>query len=213
MHLNLHTKLLSTLVLCLVLFGSRAGAEDRVRILLLPIVVHSAESPYYVQHGLADMLTARLERIPDLEVLRIDDAAAATTNLEKALERARKLDAEFVLFGSFTRFGTGASLDVHCAVATYGGEGEPLREVFLHSGSLGDVIPDLDDLVGKVARFVVQGYSERAAGPEEFPALRSSGQALSDLERRVEALEQALRGLSGQIPESGSEDTVGGGPE
>ena len=214
MHLNLDTRLLLTVGFGLLLLGSQAEAQDRVRIVLLPMVVHSAESPYYVRRGLADMLTARLERIPDLEVIRVDESVAATTNLEKALLRARELDAEFVLFGSFTRFGTGASLDVQCAAASADTGDKPLREIFVHSGSIGDVIPDLDDLVGKVARFVIRDYSERLSEAGETPDLPSS-RAVTNLERRVEALEQALRGLSRQLSGAGPEDpaAVGGGPE
>ncbi len=118
---------------------------------------------------------------------------------------ARKAQANFVLFGSFTRFGTGASLDVQCAGTAAQGEDEPLREIFVHSGSIADVIPDLDDLVGKVARFMIHDYSDRAAA-EATPGTYPSSRALKDLERRVDALEQALRGLSDKV---GSEAPAG----
>jgi TolB-like protein len=214
MHSNPRAKLLFTLGLGLLLLGSPVRAEDRVRIALLPMVVHSAENPNYVRRGLMDMMASRLERIRDLEVIRIDETSAATTNLEKALERARKVDAKFVLFGSFTRFGTGASLDVQCAAASENDSDEPLREIFVHSGSIGDVIPDLDDLVGKVARFVIRDYTDRVVEAGETPDLPST-RAMTSLERRVEALEDALRGLSEQLSGGGpgSPAAVAEGPE
>jgi TolB-like protein len=194
-------------VLTFVLLGGRARAEGRVPIALLPMVVHSAEIGDYVRSGLADMLSSRLERIPDFRVIRIDDEAAATTRLEKALETAADAGAEFVLFGSFTRFGTGASLDVHCAaVKTKPGE-SPLREIFVHSGNIGDVIPDLDDLVGKVARFVIKDYTERVAEAGEAVDLPST-RAITALESRVAALEEAIRALT----EAKAPD-LAGGPE
>ena len=150
------------------------------------------------------MMASRLERVTDLDVIRVEDASAATTNLVKALKRAQKIDAEFVVFGSFTRFGTGASLDVQCAAVEREREGEPLREIFVHSGSIGEVIPDLDDLVGKVARFIIRDYSERIVAAGETPDLPST-RAVEDLERRVEALEQALRALAVSSKESGSQ--------
>lgn len=182
-----------------------ARAAERIRIALLPMVVHSAENPDYLRSGLGDMLSSRLERVSDIDVIRIEDPDKATTNLDKALEMARKAQANFVLFGSFTRFGTGASLDVQCAGTAAKGEEEPLREIFVHSGSIADVIPDLDDLVGKVARFMIHDYSDRAAA-EAAPATYPSSRALKDLERRVDALEQALRGLSDKV---GSEGPAG----
>jgi TolB-like protein len=214
MHLNSYTKLLFTLGLGLVLLGGPAQAQDRVRIALLPMVVHSSDSPGYVRAGLADMISSRLERISDLEVIRIDETSAATTKLAKALKLARKVDAKFVLFGSFTRFGTGASLDVQCAAASNEDGEELLREIFVHSGSVGDVIPDLDDLVGKIARFVIRDYSQRIVEAGGTPDLPSS-RAVVDLERRVAALEQALRGLSQQLSGvgPGSPAAIAGGPE
>jgi TolB-like protein len=182
-----------------VLAASGAQAADEIRIVLLPTVVHSAESPDYLRAGLADMIASRLERVQEFDVLRVDDPAAATTNLDTALALARESDADFVLFGSFTRFGTGASLDVQCASVRVESGHKPLREIFVHSGSIGDVIPDLDDLVGKVARFVIVDYQERAQDSNGLPELPSM-RALNDLQRRVEALEEALRASSSVGP-------------
>jgi hypothetical protein len=145
------------------------------------------------------MIASRLERVQEFEVLRVDDPAAATTNLDTALALARESDADFVLFGSFTRFGTGASLDVQCASVRVESGHKPLREIFVHSGSIGDVIPDLDDLVGKVARFVITDYTERAQDSNGLPELPSM-RALNDLQRRVQALEEALRASSSVGP-------------
>jgi TolB-like protein len=192
------------------LVASPSHAQDRIRIALLPMVVHSAETPGYLRRGLSDMMASRLEQIPDFEVIRVDDSEAATTNLEKALKRARKEKAEFVLFGSFTRFGTGASLDVQCAGAPEEDGEEPLRQIFVHSGSIGDVIPDLDDMVGKVARFVIRDFVDRAEAAGEVPNLPSS-QAVNALEERVAALEAALQALTAQLESPPAE--VAGGPE
>ena len=114
-----------------VLAGAPARAQDRIRIALLPMVVHSAENPDYLRNGLADMMASRFERIRDFDVVRIDEIQSATTSLPKALKTARKAKAEFVLFGSFTRFGTGASLDVQCAGVLAEPGKEPLREIFV----------------------------------------------------------------------------------
>ncbi len=190
---------LSLVVLGIAWTLTPARAEDRIRIALLPMVVHSAESPEYLRAGLSDMLSSRLERVPDFEVVRVDDPKAATTQLSKALRVAEKSDAAFVLFGSFTRFGTGASLDVHCASTHVESGRDPLREIFVHSGSIGDVIPDLDDLVGKVARFVIADYEERLAASGDLPQLPST-RALVELQRRVDALEEALRDFQAAEP-------------
>lgn len=176
-----------------------ADVEDPVRIVVLPMIVHTAESPDYLREGLADMLASRLEQVDALEVLRVERVEAATSSLSAAIQTGRKAKADFVLFGSFTRFGQGASLDVQCA-ATYGeGDRAPLREIFVHSGNIGDVIPDLDDLVGKVSRFVIQDFDaqEESRSPA---AVQGEPGELQELKRRVEALEEAL----GRLQESSS---------
>ena len=172
------TALALTALLGLTAPGGSAVAQEvlapgeTVRIALLPIVVHSAEDPRYLREGLADMLSARLDQASVFSVKRVEDPEAATTRVAEALERARSEGVEFVLFGSFTRFGQGASLDIQCVAVSPDDEREPLREIFVHSGSIGDVIPDLDELVGKIARFTVQDFESRAAvssGPAGAP--------------------------------------------
>jgi hypothetical protein len=175
------------------------------KLLMLPIVVHSAEDPDYLRSGLSDMLASRFERIGALELLRIAPDAQGTTDPDRALALARKAGADYVLYGSFTRFGRGASLDVQCAPAgpdVAGAERQaPLREIFVHSGSIGEIIPDLDELAGKVSRFaqgeqVLSSAGDVAAGGAGPGA---SSPQIAELEERVAALEaafaEALEGL------------------
>ena len=92
-----------------------APANAQPRLLLLPIVVHSAEDPDYLRAGLSDMLASRFERIGALDLIRGEPGGTGTTDLDEARQLAKKRGADYVLYGSFTRFGQGASLDVHCA--------------------------------------------------------------------------------------------------
>ncbi len=187
---------LCLLGLALGLSTSARAAEPKL--LLLPFVVHSAEDPAYVRGGLSDMLSARFSRIGALELVREDDVAAATTRLDQALEAGRRAGADFVLFGSFTRFGRGASLDVQCAPTARGPAREPLREIFVHSGSIGDIIPDLDELAGKVSRFARGERVETSGGPAAVAggAPRAApSRELQDLSRRVADLEAAVSQL------------------
>jgi TolB-like protein len=167
------------------------AAEDTPKLLLLPIVVHSAEDPEYVRDGLADMLTARFSRIGGLELVRRRDPGHGTTDLVKALELGRKAGADFVLYGSFTRFGQGASLDVQCAPTDESKGRTPLREIFVHSGSIGEIIPDLDDLAGKVSRFA-KGENVSSAAQASAGVAPAASQSLQELIDRIEALEAAI---------------------
>jgi hypothetical protein len=192
-----HALILVLAVLCLTPSRGTAAA-DTPKLLLLPIVVHSAEAPEYVRDGLADMLNARFSRIGALELIRPLDPDGGTTDLKTALKLGRKAGADFVLYGSFTRFGQGASLDVQCSPTDESKKREPLREIFVHSGSIGEIIPDLDDLAGKVSRFA-NGESVAPTGPVPVggvPGVAGGGGGSSgddqDLLARIEALEAAL---------------------
>ena len=173
-------------------------APHRIKLALLPMVVHSNERADYLRQGLSDMLTARFTRENVVDVIPVDDERKATIDLDTALETARDLGADFVVFGSFTRFGQGASLDVQTAAIAEGPDGDTLREIFVHSGSIGEVIPDLDDLVGKVTRFAIGEYVPVGFGPginaaEAGPA----GPSRADLLRRIEALEGQMQAVQG----------------
>ncbi len=168
------------------------AAESRPKLLLLPIVVHSAEDPEYLRNGLGDMLEARFSRIGALELMRHRDAERGTTDLDEALELGRKAGADFVLYGSFTRFGQGASLDVQCTATDESMTRAPLREIFVHSGSIGEIIPDLDELAGKVSRFAMGEEIPLPAAPAVAGRAPAAAQNFQELIDRIEALETAI---------------------
>ncbi len=173
-----------------------SGRAESARIAVLPIVVHSTEDFEYLRTGLADMLFSRLSQTGRLQVVRVQDPAKATTELAAAQEAARIAGAEYVLFGSFTRFGEGASLDVQCAPAQ---GGEASRRIFVQAGELGAIIPKLDELAGKVAHYVTTGDAglpavaapPPAGGAAVAPAMLSA-QELEDLRKRIESIERIV---------------------
>lgn len=191
------------------LVASAAGAEAPVRVVVLPVVVHSLEQQAYLQSGIAAMLATRLEQNARLDVVRVSDPAQATLDGEAARAAARGAGGAFVVFGSFTRFGDGASLDLHC-LPVAGPQGQDPRSVFVQSGSVGDIIPRLDEVAEKVGRYVTSGGGSTpavAAGPPGAPGTTAPGanpdafqDALSELDElraRVERLEGALYGREG----------------
>ena len=199
---------LCALAVCLCGLSSAPAAAGSTRVVILPVVVHSAASdPGYVSRGLSDMLSARLEQLGGVDVVRVDGAAPATARLPEALAAARDAGGDFVLFGSFTQFGDGASLDIQCAPVSAGGPAA--RTIFIQSGTMGEIIPKLDDLADKVARYV-RGEPARAAAPTTNGTNGSaSADALDDLKRRLDALERAVF-----PPVAGaSEGSDGAGPD
>jgi len=169
---------------------SRGAGQTRVAI--LPVVVHSTDSPDFLRAGLSDMLASRLGQVKEISVIRVDDPAQATTDLAAAQAAARTVGAEFVLFGSFTRFGEGASLDLQCASVANGENAS--RQVFVQAGTLGEIIPKLDDVAGRVAAYVESGGTNVPAVSAAPPRAADVSRAeVDDLRRRIDALEKAQR--------------------
>ena len=189
--------LLLSLVLSALLGLPAATAQDEisddiVRIALLPMRVHSSESRAYLQAGLVDMLVSRLEQIDAIHVIRVDDPSKATTSYDRAADTGRELGADYVLFGSFTQFGQGASLDVQLAAT--GSDKSPMRQIFVQSGTMADVIPDLDSLVGKISRYAVSDFDYRTSADPPLPGAPKR-ETLAELRQRVAELEAAVRRL------------------
>ncbi len=174
----------------LMLLIAPVASAASARVALLPIVVHSSTPDSdYLSAGLADMLAARLEMGGGIAVTRIA-TNARTTKRSVAIEAARNAKADYVVYGSFTQFGSGASLDVRCArVGESEEEDSGVRRVFIQSGSIGEIIPRLDALASKLRRFV-NGQATQVSSVEE--AEGSGARGLSDLRKRVDALERAV---------------------
>lgn len=201
------------------LAAAAAGAEAPVRVVVLPVVVHSLEQQEYLQSGIASMLATRLEQNARLDVVRVADPAQATLDGEAARAAARGAGGAFVVFGSFTRFGDGASLDLRC-LPVAGAKGDDPRSVFVQAGSVGEIIPRLDDVADKVARYVTSGAGSGtpavgagpavAAGGAPPEALQDALSELDELRARVERLEELLNGREGA---AGSPQSPGPGKQ
>jgi len=169
---------------------STGASAAPVRAALLPIAVHSADDGSgYLSAGLAEMISARLEQSGGVSVVLVPGTAVPSSDLEKAVQAGRDAGADFVVFGAFTQFGAGASLDVQCAAVNADGDARP-RRIFVQSGTLGEIIPKLDDLAAKIARFMTSGSQ---VAPATAGAAASGGSELDEIRRRLDALERAIR--------------------
>jgi TolB-like protein len=194
-------------VLTSLVFAASVAAEQRVRVAILPIVIHSIGNDEYLRSGLGDMLASRIGRDPRLAVIQVADERARTTDPDAAREMARTAGADYVLYGSFTRFGEGASLDLQCASVLEARVGT--REIFIQSGSLREIIPKLDPLAEKVVRYVAGTATSTA---EPVSTVSTDGKAetpVDELRARVEALEKVIFAADAPVPPA--REAEGGG--
>jgi hypothetical protein len=196
------------------LAGPRRAHAAAARVAVLPVVIHSLGDETYLREGLADMLASRLGQSPALAVVRVEDPAQATTDLERAQAAARGLGAEYVLFGSFTHFGEGASLDLSCARVS-DPDAAP-GQIFIQTGTIGEIIPKLDDLARRVAAHIAAGGESPpvSTGPPGAPGVTNLQvlDALSELDalsQRVDGLEQRVYGNGAPPPAPGAAEAAG----
>jgi TolB-like protein len=172
-----------------------AASAQTVRVAMLPVSVNSSSSDVeYLSSGLADMLAARLEQSGQLVIVRLPEAAA---DRKQAIDAAKKAGAQFVVYGSYTQFGDGASLDLRCAATAEGEDSSEPRRVFIQAGNPSEIIPQLEDLSIRMAQYmagaaVSTGPPLDAETPSASAETPAAGRSADSLERRVEALEQAV---------------------
>jgi outer membrane protein insertion porin family len=182
-------RLLGKLLLALALLLPSAGAfAQTARVAVLPVVIHSMEESGYLRAGISEMLSSRLSQQAGVSALRVDDASAATSDLDAARAAGRAAGAEWVLFGSFTRFGEGASLDLRCVPVASDAPVGP-RSVFVHAGALAELIPRLDGVVERIGAHVRGGVANAGAPVAAGPAPANVQAELEALKARVSALE------------------------
>ena len=184
------------------LSGTTALAAEPARVAVLPVVMHSLEESGYLRAGISEMLASRLSQEAGVSAVRVDDVGAATSDLDAARAAGRAAGADWVLFGSFTRFGDGASLDLRC-VPVNSDAAVTQRSVFVHAGALAELIPRIDSLVERIGTHVRGGIANanaQGAAGAPAPDLMAELQALM---ARVEALE-AKRTAGVPAPSSAS---------
>jgi outer membrane protein insertion porin family len=173
-----------------VLLGGAPALAQAARVAVLPVVIHSLEESAYLRAGISEMLTTRLSQQDGVSAIRVDDATAATADLAAARAAGRAAGADWVLFGSFTRFGEGASLDLRCVpVASEAPVGS--RSVFVHAGALAELIPRLDSVVQRIGAHVRGGVANATAAP-------SPGAPEADVLAEIQALASRVAALEAQ---------------
>jgi hypothetical protein len=189
----MYFRLFAALFAGVVLIGPAAAAQAQaLRVALAPFQVNSSlTETEYLSSGLSDMIVARLEQGGQIAIVRLGEGVS---DRKAAIEAGKQVGAEHVLFGSYTQFGEGASLDLNSVSVRETDEDAP-RRVFIQAGDLSAIIPQLDDFSERISRHLV-GASVAAAPTEvvsEAPVSGAPSSAILDLEQRVEALEQMIQ--------------------
>ncbi|WP_213184251.1 FG-GAP-like repeat-containing protein [Desulfosarcina cetonica] len=119
-------------------FVQLGWAATPTRILVMPFTINAADKLDYLQRGITDMLTSRLERKGKIVVVTAEGKKENISSL------ARKTKADYVVSGSVTMLGSGVSTDARVfsadalddPVISFGRTGHQAAEVIAHVNEL-----------------------------------------------------------------------------
>jgi len=134
--------------------------EQMKRVAVLPFSVHSSEDINYVRDGIWDMLISRLSTDASINVTAkqkvtniLDESGKKELTVADVYGLGKKLDLDYVVWGSITKIGNSISLDAKLLdVATY----KTPVGVFEQCRGMDDVIPRISDFAKKIT-YHVQG--------------------------------------------------------
>ena len=156
---------------CLFAAAAPSWAVNEKKVAILPFAVHSAENIDYVRQGIGDMLSSRLSVTEKIEVVNRDTVLAAfkeTNGKELTLADVyglgKKLNVDFVIWGSITKIGNSLSIDGRLVdIASY----KAAVTIGTQSPTMDEVIPKINEFARKIEAHIL-GVSPTAI--EKSPA-------------------------------------------
>ena len=155
------------------------------RLALLPFKINSEKDLSFLRDGIFDMLSTRLAKEGQVEVISRAQVEAAmqpvtgsgSVNESKARDIGARLKADFVLFGSLTVLGNNVSIDAKMVDIT---GGQPTMTFYDQSQDLGAVITKIN-LIAADINDKMFGRTPVAAAKAPVPAAKPEKTAKSSL--------------------------------
>lgn len=152
---------LALALLSLFLLGTAAAETQKIA--LMPLKVHADKDLSYLQQGLVEMFSSRLTG-EGLSVIK--STKVSTGNVGEARALGAELGTDYVLFGSLTVFGESVSIDVRVVRLA---DEEPPSAFFRQTASMGDVIPQVNEMATEIGRKLTGKTPPPSAAPPPEP--------------------------------------------
>jgi TolB-like protein len=144
-------------------------AKEKSIVGVLPFSVHSAENIDYIRQGIGDMISSRLSVNEKIEIVAKDVILAAQAELgAKELTPAdvyglgKKLDADFMVWGSITKIGNSLNIDGKLVdIAAY----KSPVVIFTQFQSMDEIIPKITDFAQRIETHIVGAPSQAFTSP------------------------------------------------
>lgn len=160
--------------LLVLLAGAQPSIAADQRVAVVPFTVNAEKDLSYLQRGIGNMLSSRLAQQGQVSVIDAATVAAAAGNQAltdtAARDLGRRLNADYVLFGSLTVLGGSVSIDSRMVKVA---SDQPALAFFSQADGMEQVIPKIDLLATDINRkvFARGPAAPSAAAPAPAPTL------------------------------------------
>ena len=146
-------------LLCIFILVPSLWAKEKRSVAVLPFSIHSAENIDYIRRGISDMLSSRIsvgERIevisPDAISTILKDTGGKELATTDIYNLGKKLNADFVVWGSITKIGNSLSIDGKLVdISTQ----KAAVTITSQSQNMDEVIPKINDFARRIETHIV----------------------------------------------------------
>lgn len=194
------------LTICLLLLFAVSGsleAKGEKTVAVLPFTVHSADNIDYVRQGIWDMLSSRTTVIGKIDVISKETILQAVKdNGGKDLSSAdiyslgKKLNVDFVVYGSITKIGNSISIDGKLIDIA---ANKPAITVFTQSQGMDEVIQKINDFARNIDNHILGSIPATFSPLPATPQTAIPQQQTSPYSRESEIIAGMKTGKKGTL--------------
>jgi TolB-like protein len=169
---------------------------------IVPFKINADKDMNYLRDGVTDMLSSRLHKAGEVEVLsrqaveKALPAAPVSLTEESARELARRVAVDFVLFGSLTAIGNSISMDAKMVDAA---GGRPTMSFFEQSEDAGGIITKINAMAADINREMFgRAAAARPGAAVAAPSAAPQQPAVPEAQANPEKMFRQRGGLGGE---------------
>ncbi len=190
---------LGILALLAVLFSPGISNAKVLRVAVVPFKINAAKDLSFLRDGIVDMLSSRLSWEGKVQVVSRDEvqklAPFGSLTEAAAREIGKKLNADYVLFGSLTVFGDSVSIDARMTDVT---GAKPTMTFFNQANNLGEVIPKINQFAQDINQKIFGRALPAVQGPVAPAPASQRQQAVEESRMNPEKLWHGAGSASGE---------------
>jgi TolB-like protein len=187
-------------------------AKEKSAVAVLPFSVHSADNIDYVRQGIGEMLASRISVNEKIDVISretvreaLPETAAQGLSAAAVQTLGRKLNVDFVVWGSITKIGNSLSIDGKLVDIA---ADKTVVSIFAQCPTMDEVIPKINDFAQQITTHILGGTPQTIASPSLPKEIIISRQTTTQSTREAEIISGMRSGRKGTFTSSINPDFI-----